>query len=269
MKPVWIPALLLVVVATIIASRTSAEPLTLGATTSVRDSGLLDHLLTAVARDEGLEIRAVVQSSGAVMTLAERGDVDLILVHDPAAEAAFVAAGFGLGRQPVMRNDFILVGPSDDPGETRSAATISEALARIAEREAIFASRGDNSGTHAKELQAWQAANIQPNGAWYRETGSGQGATLNFAGAVGAYALTDRATWIAFGNRQGLVEHFAGDEVLQNVYSLILLPNHRHPHLRLEAAARFYDWLTGPRGAASIAAFEIGGVAPFIPASHQ
>ena len=258
--------LILLSVGVVSSAAAYAAPLTLGATTSVRDSGLLDRLLRAFRNDEGLDLRAIVQGSGAIMRMAESGDVDLLLVHDPPAEEAFIAAGFGRLRRPVMYNDFIIVGPSDDPARASGTASAADAFARIATLEVPFASRGDDSGTHKAEVRVWAAAGIEPDGRWYRETGSGQGATLNLAAAVDAYALTDRATWSAFGNRQRLIELFTNSEELRNPYSIILVPAARHTHVQAEAARTFRDWLTGVRGQTVIASFTIDGIQPFVPA---
>lgn len=244
----------------------NAAPLTLGTTTSVRDSGLLDQLQRAFKNEEGFEFRAIVQGSGAIMKMAERGDVDLLIVHDPPAEEAFIAAGFGQMRLPVMRNDFIVVGPSDDPAGATGAASAPDAFARIAGTKGTFASRGDNSGTNKAERRIWAAAGVEPGGSWYRETGSGQGATLNLAASVGAYALTDRASWLAFGNRQGLAELFADTKELLNTYSVILVPAVRHPHIQAAAARTLHDWLTSKGGQSAIASFAIDSVQPFVPA---
>ena len=251
------------------ATTATAQDLTLGATTSVRDSGLLDHLLAALEADTGIRVRAIIQGSGAVLKMAERGDVDVILVHNPPAEAAFLAAGHGVERLPVMSNDFLLVGPSADPAGIGTAATASAALTRIARAELPFVSRGDESGTHQAERRLWTLSGREPMGRWYRETGSGQGATLNMAAAIGAYALTDRASWQAFGNRGGLLTLLDDPQSLQNQYSLILLPTDRHPHIPAASVRAFVEWLTGEPGQTAIAEFRIGGKPAFTPSSGQ
>ena len=178
------------------------EPLFLGVTTSTENSGLLAHLIAAFEAGHDVRIRAVTAGSGAVMNLAARGDVDVILVHSPADEEAFLAESYGVDRRAVMRNRFVIVGPKDDPAGLRDADDAAAAFARLAEHRALFLSRGDESGTHKAELRLWQAAGIDPvDGTdWYRESGSGQGATLNIAANTGAYTLTDDATWATFGN---------------------------------------------------------------------
>ena len=245
----------------------SQPPLFLGVTTSIENSGLLAHLVEAFRAIHDSQIRAVTAGSGAVLNLAARGDVDAILVHSPGDEEAFIEAGYGVGRRPVMRNRFVIVGPKADPAGVRDAGDAASALAAIVASRALFLSRGDESGTHKAELRLWRAAGIDHAGAevidavdWYRESGSGQGATLNIAANTGAYALTDEATWATFGNPGELETLFAKDEpLLDNVYSIIRVNPERHPGLNAASASAFADWLTSKAGQAAIESFKAGG----------
>ncbi len=242
--------------------------ITLGSTTSTANSGLIDHLLPLFTARTGIAVRVVVVGSGAALRLGERGDADVLLVHDRAAEDDFIAQGFGTQRREVMYNDFIIVGPAADPAGIRGTREAPEALAALAKAGVPFISRGDSSGTHRAELRLWRAAGIDPRrgaGDWYFETGSGMGATLNIAAATNAYALTDRGTWLAFENRGDLVIAVEGDARLHNPYGVMLVNPARHPHVKRAEAMAFIDWLTGAEGQAAIAAFTIGGEQAFVP----
>ncbi len=238
-----------------------AETIRMAVTTSFHNSGLADVLLPEIKADLGLEVQLLVVGTGQALKLGEQGDVDAILVHSRAAEEAFVAQGFGTHRREIMYNDFVLVGPRQDPAGIASAQSAAEALARIAAAGALFVSRGDESGTHKKERALWQAAGIDPTaaGPWYREAGAGMGATLNTAAGMGAYTLSDRASWLNFGNKGDLALLYAGDPALFNQYSLIPVNPARHPHVRADLVARLEDWLTGPRARALIDGYRIGG----------
>ena len=266
----------------------SETPLFLGITTSTENSGLLAHLIDAFEADHDVKIRAVTSGSGAILNLAARGDVDVVLVHSPADEKAFTAEGYGIDRRPVMRNRFVIVGPKADPAGIRSARDAVEAFTAIARSGALFLSRGDESGTHKAEHRLWQRAGIDPTadgGDWYRESGSGQGATLNITVNFGAYTLTDEATWATFGNPGDLETLFddrgprtetapdqAGDpgldSGLDNVYSVIRVNPERHPGINAEDALVFADWLTSKAGQAAIASFTAGGRTLFQPMSR-
>ncbi len=244
---------------------------TLASTTSTRDSGLYDWLLPKFTQATGIEVRVVAVGSGQALALGRKGDVDVLVVHDPEAEEKFVADGSGIERRPLMVNDFVIVGPKADPAGVRGLRDAPAALAKIAAAKAPFASRADSSGTHQKELRLWKAAGIEPaqsSGAWYRETGSGMGATLNTAAGMGAYALADRATWDAFGNKGDLELVVEGDARLDNPYSVILVDPAKHPHVKADLARRFSDWLVSSEGQAAIAAFEKNGHALFRPTAN-
>ena len=245
-----------------------AETITLLSTTSTQNSGLLDAILPLFEETSGHEVRVVAVGTGQALRLAERGDGDLLLVHAREAEEAFVAAGFGTERRDVMYNDFVIVGPAADPAGIAGTEDAAAALAAIAAARADFASRGDDSGTHRAEMRLWEGAGIDPapaSGIWYLETGQGMGATLNVAVARGAYALTDRATWAAFGNKGDMGVMTSGDPALFNQYGAIPIDPERHPHVEAEGAHALLDWLTGPEGQAAIAAFEVDGDQVFWP----
>lgn len=242
--------------------------ITVASTTSTQNSGLFDYLLPKITADTGIEVRVVAVGTGQAIRLATNGDADVLLVHHPASEKKFVADGFGVARHPVMHNDFVLVGPADDPAGVRGTIDIAAALQSVADGEHVFVSRGDDSGTHKKELELWAAARIDPSpasGAWYRESGSGMGATLNVASSMAGYTLTDRASWVSFGNKGDLEILVEGDERLHNPYSVIVVNPERHPHVRASEAQIFVDWLTSARGQAAIDAFRIDGEQLFFP----
>lgn len=255
---------------TLLAGTASGEQpaITVASTTSTQNSGLFDYLLPKITADTGIEVRVVAVGTGQAIRLATNGDADVLLVHHPASEKKFVADGFGVARHPVMHNDFVLVGPADDPAGVRGTMDIAVALQGVADAEHVFVSRGDDSGTHKKELELWAAAGVDPSpasGAWYRESGSGMGATLNVASSMAGYTLTDRASWVSFGNKGELDILVEGDERLHNPYSAIVVNPARHPHVRAREAQIFVDWLTSARGQAAIDAFRIDGEQLFFP----
>ena len=202
------------------------------------------------------------------MKNARNGDGDVLLVHAKPAEEKFVADGFGVKRFDVMYNDFVIVGPAKDPAGVNGMDAAGAALQKIAKAKAAFASRGDDSGTHKKELSLWTSAGVDPSkdsGGWYRETGSGMGATLNTAVGMGAYALTDRATWIAFKNKGDFKIHVEGDKNLFNQYGVILVNPEKHSKVKAAEGQAFIDWLIGPEGQAAIAAYKRNGQQLFFP----
>ena len=243
----------------------TGEIVTVASTTSLETTGLFDHVLPLFAAATGIAVRVVAQGTGQALETGRRGDADVVLTHARAQEEAFVAEGWGVERVEVMANDFVVVGPGDDPAGVRGAASAADALAAIARAQAPFASRGDDSGTHAAESALWDAAGIAPAGAWYLSTGSGMGATLNVAAQAPAYALTDRGTWRAFANRGPLEIVFEGDPALLNPYAAILVNPERHPHVRAAAGRALIDWLASEEGQAAIAGFTVNGEPPFFP----
>ncbi|MEM1236495.1 MAG: substrate-binding domain-containing protein [Pseudomonadota bacterium] len=245
----------------------AADTLRLAVTTSFENSGLAGVLIPAFEAASGDDVQVIVVGTGRALKLGEAGDVDAVLTHAPEAEGAAVAAGHYTKRREVMYNDFVLLGPSDDPAAIAGAAGAAEALTRIAEERALFASRGDESGTHKAELKLWEAAGIDPreaSGRWYRETGSGMGATLNTGVALGAYILSDRASWLTFGNQRDHTILFEGDPALFNQYAFLPVSPDRHPQTATEAVQRLEDWLTGP-AQAIIAEYRLMDQPLFIP----
>ncbi len=237
-------------------------------TTSTQNSGLFDHILPIFQDKTGIEVRVVAVGTGQAIKNAENGDGDVLFVHAKAAEEKFVAEGHGLQRSDVMYNDFILVGPPADPAGIAGTKDITAALAKIAETGATFASRGDDSGTHKAELKLWQAAGVDAaaaSGGWYRETGSGMGATLNTGTAMGAYVLTDRATWISFGNKGDYQIAVEGDDRLFNQYGIILVNPEKHENVKAEAGQAFIDWVLSAEGQQAIADYKIDGQQLFFP----
>ena len=241
--------------------------ITVASTTSTEQSGLFKHLLPAFEKRTGIRVRVVALGTGQALDMGKRGDADLALVHDKAAEEKLVAEGFFVERRDVMYNDFVLVGPKSDPAKAEGR-DIAGAFKRIAEAKAPFASRGDKSGTHAAELRLWKAAAVDPRqgkGSWYRETGSGMGPTLNTASGMNAYALADRGTWLSFKNRGELGILVEGDRRLFNQYGVMLVNPARHAHVKRDMGRAFIDWLTSAEGQNAIAAHTIGGERLFFP----
>jgi tungstate transport system substrate-binding protein len=251
------------------ASLAAAEQkpyLTLASTTSTNDSGLFASILPKFEADTGVQVRVVAVGTGQALEIGRRGDADALLVHDRASEDAFLAEGNALFRRDVMYNDFVIIGPGADPAGIRGLGSASLALAQLATRQAAFVSRGDDSGTHKAELRIWKAAGIDPHtgsGGWYRETGGGMGATLNVAAELPAYTLADRATWLAFRNRRELALLVEGDASLRNPYGVLVVNPALHPHVKVELATRFADWLTGAAGSKAIQSFRIEGQPAF------
>ena len=243
-----------------------AETMRLAVTTSFQNSGLSDVLLPAIREEIGLDVQLLVVGTGQALKLGQAGDVDAVLVHSRAAEEAFVAAGYATHRREIMYNDFVLVGPADDPADVAGAATSAEALRRVALASALFVSRGDDSGTHRKELSLWIAAGLDVTGFGpaYRAVGAGMGPALNTAADMNAYILADRASWLNFGNKRDLVLLFAGDPALFNQYAYLPVNPALHPHVAADAAQALEDWLTGPRAADLINGYQIGGEPLFI-----
>ena len=243
-----------------------AETLRLAATTSFNNSGLSDVLLPAIARDIGLDVQLLVVGTGQAIRLGQSGDVDAVLVHSKAAELGFVADGYGSHRREIMYNDFVLIGPSDDPAQVGAAKSVTEALKRIAQVQPTFVSRGDDSGTHRKELALWDAADRNPADftQWYREVGAGMGGSLNSASAMNAYILADRASWLNFGNKANLSLLFAGDPTLFNQYAYLPVNPKRHAHVKAKAARDLENWLVSSRAKQIINGYKIGGEALFV-----
>jgi tungstate transport system substrate-binding protein len=252
------------------AQAQDAKSIVMASTTSTEQSGLFGHLLPAFKAASGVDVRVVAVGTGQALDMARRGDADVVFVHDQVAEEKFVAEGFGLKRQPVMYNDFVLVGPAADPAKTKGA-TIAEALRKVAASGASFISRGDKSGTHAAELRLWRQAGsdlaapgaAKPAG--YKECGCGMGPALNMAASTGAYVFTDRGTWLSFKNRADLAILVEGDKALFNQYGVMVVNPAKHPHVKQAAAQAFADWVTSPAGQGVIASYKINGEQLFFP----
>lgn len=236
--------------------------ITVASTTSTEQSGLFGHLLPRFTAKTGIEVRVVALGTGQALKLGERGDADVVFVHDRPAEEAFLKAGFGVDRRDVMYNDFIVVGPKADPARIAGGKDVVAAFKTIAAAKAPFVSRGDDSGTHKAELRLWQDAGVDlatARGPWYRETGSGMGPALNTAAGMDAYILADRGTWLNFKNRGTLGIVVEGDARLFNQYGVMLVNPARHPHVKAAQGRTFMDWLTSGEGQQAIADYKIGG----------
>lgn len=241
-------------------------------TTSTTDSGLFNHLLPLFKAKTGIDVRVVSQGTGQALDTGRRGDADVVFVHAKAQEEKFVADGFGVTRQPVMYNDFVLIGPKSDPASVKGSTDIVAAIKAIQTKQSPFVSRGDKSGTHAAELALWKQAGIeieQAKGPWYREIGQGMGAALNTASALNGYVLADRATWLNFKNRGDLAIMVEGDKRLFNQYGVILVNPAKHPHVKAKDGQAFIDWLISPDGQKAIGDYKINGDVLFFPNAQQ
>jgi tungstate transport system substrate-binding protein len=239
----------------------------LATTTSTVATGLLDFLLPAFERETGIHVDVLAMGTGKALETARRGDCDVVLVHARAAEDQFVASGFGVDRRDVMYNDFIVLGPPGDPARIAGLRDAAEAFRRIAAGGCVFCSRGDNSGTHEKEKELWQAAGITPQGAWYQQTGQGMGETLIIAGQKQGYVLADRGTYVAFRGKVELKVLVEGDGRLLNPYGIIAVNPARHGHVNYQATRRLIDWITSPTGRRLITEFTRDGEQLFFPTS--
>ncbi len=240
----------------------------LQSTTSTANSGLYDAILPVFTDRTGIQVHVVAVGTGQAIKNAQNGDGDVVLVHARDAEEQFVAEGWGVERFDVMYNDFIIIGPAQDSAKIDGMPDPAVALARIAATEVPFASRGDNSGTHKKELALWEKTEVdvaEASGSWYRETGSGMGATLNAAVAMGAYTLADRGTWISFKNKGDYRILVEGAEGLFNPYGVILVNPDKHPNVKAQEGQAFIDWILGPEGQDAIADYALDGQQLFFP----
>ena len=243
------------------ATLANADTMKMAVTTSFNNSGLSEVLLPAIKEDLDLDVQLLIVGTGQALRLGEAGDVDAILVHSKKAEEAFVAGGYGTHRREIMYNDFVLVGPQNDPATINTAETAKEALAQIETSQALFVSRGDDSGTHKKELSLWAAADLDPAGFgdWYKAVGAGMGASLNTAAGLGAYIMSDRASWLNFANKSDLAILFAGDPVLFNQYAYLPVNVEKHAHVNTDAAQKLEEWLVSDRAKTLIDGYTIAG----------
>jgi tungstate transport system substrate-binding protein len=244
------------------------KSIVVASTTSTQDSGLFGHILPLFKQKTGIDVKIIAQGTGQALETARRGDADVVFVHAKAQEEKFIADGFGVKRYPVMYNDFVLIGPKDDPAGVRGATEITAAIKAIKDKAAPFVSRGDKSGTHTAELNLWKAAGVdisKDKGAWYKEIGQGMGAALNTAASMNGYVLADRGTWISFKNRGDLDLLVEGDRRLFNQYGIILVNPVKHPHVKAGLGQIFIDWVISPEGQQAIADYKIDGKQLFFP----
>jgi tungstate transport system substrate-binding protein len=244
------------------------KSIVVASTTSTQDSGLFGHILPLLKAKTGIDVKVVAQGTGQALDTARRGDADVVFVHAKPQEEKFVAEGFGVKRFDVMYNDFVVIGPKSDPAGIKGGSDVLAAFKAIYDKGSPFVSRGDKSGTHSAELALWKAAGLDPAAAkpaWYREIGQGMGAALNTAGAMGAYVLSDRGTWLSFKNRGDLEVVVEGDKRLFNQYGVILVNPAKHPHVKKELGQQFIDWVISAEGQNAIKSYTIDGQQLFFP----
>jgi tungstate transport system substrate-binding protein len=267
-----VPRILAVSICLFLASLTTLhaqdKSIVVASTTSTQDSGLFGYILPMFKAKTGIDVKVVAQGTGQAIETGRRGDADVLFVHAKAQEEKFVAEGHGVKRFDVMYNDFVLIGPKEDPAGLKGGNDVVAALKRIYEKEAPFVSRGDKSGTHTAELNLWKAASLDPAGAkpsWYREIGQGMGAALNTAAAMGAYVLSDRGTWISFKNKDALQIVVEGDKRLFNQYGIMLVNPEKHPTVKKDLGQAFIDWILSAEGQNAIRSYRIEGQELFFP----
>jgi tungstate transport system substrate-binding protein len=264
---------LIATLATTHASAAEPQSIVLASTTSVEASGLLSNILPQFTASTGITVNVVAQGTGKALDTARRGDADLLLVHDPEAEQAFMDEGHGSARRQIAWNDFIIVGPSADPAHVKGGSDSVAAFKAIATSQAPFVSRGDKSGTNTAELRLWKIAGQTPDvlakEKWYRDIGGGMGQALNAASAMDAYTLSDRGTWLSFGNKGSLTVAIEGDPRLINRYDVIELNPRKHAGAKLAAAKAFADWLVSSEGQQAIGAYQANGQKLFNPSASS
>ncbi len=255
-----------------LAAQGEEKFITVASTTSTEQSGLFGYLLPIFTQKTGIQVRVVALGTGQALDLARRGDADVVFVHARSAEEKFLAEGEGVQRFPVMYNDFVLIGPKNDPAKVAGDKDILDALKKVAAAQAPFVSRGDRSGTHIAELALWKASGIdldKVKGPWYRDVGQGMGPALNTASAMNAYILSDRGTWLAFKNRGDLSILVEGDKRLFNQYGVMLVNPAKHPNVKKEWGQTFVDWVISPAGQQAIAGYKVDGQQLFFPDAGQ
>jgi tungstate transport system substrate-binding protein len=256
------------VVAFVVPAAAQDKSIVVASTTSTQDSGLFGHILPLFKAKTGIDVRVVALGTGQALDTARRGDADVVFVHAKPEEEKFVADGSGVKRYPVMYNDFVLIGPKNDPAGIKGSKDIVAALKAVKDKQAAFISRGDRSGTHVAELRLWKDAGIDiaaDKGPWYKSIGQGMGAALNTAAASDAYVLADRGTWLSFKNKGDLAIAVEGDKRLFNQYGVILVNPAKHPSVRKDLGQQFIDWLVSPEGQRDIANYKIDGQPLFYP----
>lgn len=254
-----------------IPSTAVAEPalIRMATTTSTQNSGLTDYLLPIFTADTGIQVHTIAVGTGKALRLGREGDVDVVLVHARSAEQDFIDGGYGIERFDVMYNDYVIVGPESDPANAVTSSTVKEVLHRIQQSSSHFISRGDDSGTHKRELILWQSTGQMPDGDWYREIGQGMGKTLQVANELGGYTMSDRGTWLAYRDKIDLRLIFEGDPPLFNPYGIIAVNPKLHPHTNAEAANQLIKWITAGKAQRLIAEFKIQGEQLFIPSAKN
>jgi tungstate transport system substrate-binding protein len=248
------------------------KSIVIASTTSTQDSGLFGHILPSFKAKTGIDVRVIAVGTGQALDTARRGDADVVFVHAKSAEEKFLAEGFGVKRYPVMYNDFILIGPKNDPAGIKGMKDIVTALKTLKDKSATFISRGDKSGTHIAEINLWKLAGVDiaaEKGPWYKEIGQGMGAALNAAAASDAYVLSDRGTWLSFKNKGDLIIAVEGDKRLFNQYGVMLVNPRKYPHVKKELGQQFIDWLISPEGQREIADYKINGEQLFYPNAND
>jgi len=251
------------------AAETDNKIIRMATTTSTENSGLLKYLLPKFTQATGYDVHVIAVGTGKALRMGQDGDVDVVLVHARHAEEKFIAAGYGEKRYDVMYNDFVILGPANDPAKLAEASSAADAMQRIAKHQATFISRGDDSGTNKKELALWKTANLEPKGNWYRAAGQGMGKVIQMANELNAYTLADRGTWIAYSNKTQLKIAYQGDKVLFNPYGIIAVNPTRYPDINHTGAQALIDWITSNDGQKLIAKFNIAGFQLFTPSATK
>jgi len=265
----WLPIVLLLSVTILahkpVAAADTSPRIRMATTTSTDNSGLLEYLMPHFEAQSGFIVDVIAVGTGKALKLAERGDVDVILVHAPQAEMAFIEAGWGVNRRSVMVNDFMIVGPVADPAGLKEAGSLADALKRLISNQGTFVSRGDDSGTHKKELALWPLVDGRPQASYYLESGQGMEATLRIAHEKRAYTLTDRGTFLTLGKQLDLTPAYEGDAALENPYSMIVVNPARHDHVKYHESMRLLAWMTSEEGQALIGEFRMEDEVLFHP----
>lgn len=265
----WIKKIIIAAIVIFSANGATAknEFITVASTTSTENSGLYDYLLPIFTKETNIDVRVVAVGTGNAIALAENGDADVLLVHHRESEEKFVAEGYGVERFDLMYNDFVIVGPVSDPAKIKGQEDLSMAMKAINDGKVAYVSRGDNSGTHKKEIELWveaiSGAPTAAENAWFVETGKGMGASLNMAADLNAYILTDRATWLNFNNKRDLTIIVENDPKLFNYYGIVMVSPEKHAHVKVEQAQRFIDWMVSKKGQQAISGYKIKGQQAF------